>query len=151
VSKGVKNAVLAILIFGAVAMQWAFKPAPEERREEVERRMNLRLDTEWTKPGVIVAKKEEDGTFRQYHSLRVVDHDGLDKVQLVNSDGVLVWEKFLGDSPPANENLIVKPELAQHACDLNIYVPKLPEGTYSIVVFDKKGNSFTKEAFFGDK
>lgn len=97
------------------------------------------------------AKREEDGTFKHFHSLRVVDHDGLEKVQLEDSKGVLVWEKFLGDSPPANENLVVKPELAQDACDLNIYVPKLPEGTYSIIVFDKEGNSFTKEAFFGDE
>ncbi|QEG33508.1 hypothetical protein [Bythopirellula goksoeyrii] len=148
-------------VFGVMALcltvlQWIFEPEPtpeelRERREETIRRANLRTDQQFTKPGIIFTKREADGTFKAYQSLRVVDHDGLEKVQLKTKKGVIVWEKFLGDFPPANESLVVKGEHDQYACDVRLYVPRLPNDTYSIIVFDKAGNSFTKEAFFGDE
>ena len=69
------------------------KSCEQERRKEFEQRITkseLERDIEWTGPLLIVVGREEDGTFRRYHYTRIVDHDGILKVQIRDMDDKLI-------------------------------------------------------------
>ena len=130
-----------------------WEPTPEELRKIHEEKLaqrRLEWDIEQTGPFPITfVKPEEDGTWGRYYSTRIVAHNGIDRVEIKNLEGELVWEQSMDDFDPGDSNMNMKRD--GHFWDVHVHVPKMPDGTYSIVVFDKNGNSFTKESYFGEK
>ncbi len=148
---GIRGAFIGLLLLciGFAIGKWV-EERDRQQWEKHRAQKSLERDIEWTGPyGIVSVGREEDGSWGRYHLTRFVDDDGILKVQIKDLDGKLIWGQHLDECEPVGN--MWRKNQDGHYSDVSLSVPKMEDGTYSIIVFDQKGNSFTKEVLFEDK
>ena len=123
------------------------KELEERRAEQRYRRMGKKWQKEDIKAtGRYLKMATPRGShLDRYYSVRFQDYDGLERVQISDMDGEVVWKRSMDNFVPGpDENIWRKTRKGDYWC-VYFRLPNMPNGTYELTVLDKRGNSFKKK------